>query len=69
MNGPGVSQWLKQMSSNLPLERMTYIQKSRQQELVCPFVSYIYTKRDIELLLKYEYNGKMYHFEKKNIIQ
>ncbi len=27
-----ISQWLKQMLSSLPLERITYIHKSRQQE-------------------------------------
>ncbi len=44
MNGPCVSQWLKQMLSSLPLERITYIHKSRQQEfeqIWGPFIDFI----------------------------
>lgn len=44
MNGHGPSQWLKQMSAGLPLERITYIHKLKQhkfEKIWGPFIEFI----------------------------
>lgn len=48
VKGPSASQWLKQMLSNLPLERITYIHKAKQhvfEKIWGPFIVFI---KDLE---------------------